>query len=320
MDIVVTGSVAYDYLMTFPGNFREHILLDRLDSISLSFLVDTMVRQRGGCAANIAYALGLFGESPRLMATVGQDFGEYRAWLQSKGVDTSAVKVINDKFTASFFANTDQSNAQICSFYTGAMANAGELSFKSLAQKPDLVVISPNDPGAMVQYARECTELGIPYLYDPSQQLPRLSGNELADGIKGAWALFVNDYEYGLIQEKTGMSEAKILGEVLLLVVTQGAKGARVCIKGREEHIPIVSPEKIVDPTGVGDAFRGGFLAGYAKGIDLILCVQMGTLTATYCLENSGTQNYTFTPRQFTARFRKHFSDNGALNALLDQG
>ncbi len=320
MDIVVTGSVAFDYLMTFPGYFREHILLDRLETISLSFLVDTMVRQRGGCAANICYALSLFGETPRLMATVGQDFGEYRAWLQSKGVDTSAVKVINDKFTASFFANTDKSNAQICSFYTGAMANAGELFFKDLARKPELVVISPNDPGAMVQYARECKALDIPYLFDPSQQLPRLSGTELSEGIEGAWALFVNDYEYGLVQEKTGMSENKILSKVDLLVVTQGAKGARVCIKGKEEHISVVKPEDIADPTGVGDAFRGGFLAGYSKGLDFILCIQMGTLTATYCLENSGTLNYSFTPRQFVARFRKHFSDNGALNALLDQG
>lgn len=320
MDIVITGSVAFDYLMTFPGYFREHILLDRLDTISLSFLVDTMVRQRGGCAANIAYALGLFGETPRLMATVGQDFGEYRAWLQSKGVDTSAVKVINDKFTASFFANTDRSNAQICSFYTGAMANAGELSFKDLARKPELVVISPNDPGAMVQYARECKELDIPYLFDPSQQLPRLSGAELSEGIAGAWALFVNDYEYGLIQEKTGMSESKILSNLDLLVVTQGAKGARVCINGHEDHISVVHPDHIADPTGVGDAFRGGFLAGYSKDLDFIQCIQMGTLTATYCLENSGTLNYSFTPRQFVARFRKHFNDDGALNALLDRG
>lgn len=319
MDIVVTGSVAFDYLMTFPGYFKEHILLDRLDTISLSFLVDTMVRQRGGCAANICYALGLFGESPRLMATVGQDFGEYRAWLQSKGVDTSTVKVIGEKFTASFFANTDKSNAQICSFYTGAMANACELSFKELEKKPDFVVISPNDPQAMVKYTRECQELHIPYLYDPSQQLPRLSGAELSEGIEGAWALFVNDYEYGLIQEKTGMSEAKIMNEVVLLVVTLGAKGARVCIEGREDHIPVVTPDEIADPTGVGDAFRGGFLAGYSKGLDFILCVQMGALTATYCLENRGTLNYSFTPRQFVARFRKHFKDDGALNALLEQ-
>src|SRR5438046_9110125 len=170
MSIVVTGSIAYDYLMSFPGKFTEHFLQDHIDRFRLSFLVDTMDRRRGGCAPNIAYTLALLGERPLLMATAGQDFGEYRQWLEAAGVDTSLVEQVGGKFTASFFCSTDQHNNQIASFYTGAMANAGELSFREV-DNPGLAIISPNDPGAMVQYAGECRTLGIPYIFDPGQQV-----------------------------------------------------------------------------------------------------------------------------------------------------
>jgi adenosine kinase len=190
MDIVCTGSIAYDYLMSFPGYFRDHILPDRLDTISLSFLVDSMIRQRGGTAPNIAYTLALLGMRPRLVGTAGEDFGEYREWLEAQGIDTSEVKIIPGKYTASFFANTDLANAQIASFYTGAMAHSSELSIYDLAEpRPDLVVISPNDPTAMDKYARECRELGIRYLYDPSQQLVRMRPEEIRAGVEGAHAL-----------------------------------------------------------------------------------------------------------------------------------
>ncbi len=180
MNVLLTGSVAYDYLMTFPGLFKEQILPERLASISLSFLVDSMSRQRGGVAPNIAYSMALLGERPHIMATVGEDFEEYRLWLEDKGVDTSMMKVVPGVFTASFFATTDQSNAQIASFYPGAMAHAAELTLAAVNQQPDLVVVSPNDPVAMKNYAAECRDLGIPYLYDPSQQVLRLDGDELA--------------------------------------------------------------------------------------------------------------------------------------------
>jgi len=198
MSVIVTGSVAFDYLMSFPGRFKEHILPDRLETISLSFLVDTMVRQRGGTGPNIAFTLALLGEKPRLMATVGPDFTDYRAWLESHGVDTSLTVVIPEAFTASFFANTDQDNNQICSFYAGAMAFASRVSLRSLTAKPDLVIISPNDPKAMDQYVSECKSLGIRYLYDPSQQVVRVSGAELQNGVEGAHSLFVNKYEFEL--------------------------------------------------------------------------------------------------------------------------
>lgn len=317
MDIVLTGSVAFDYLMKFPGYFRDHLLPEKLDSISLSFLVEKMVVQRGGNAPNIAYSLALLGERTRLMATVGEDFAEYRTWLESKGIDTAAVKVIEGEHTASFFANTDRANAQIASFYPGAMAFAGQLSFHTLpGGKPDLVVISPNDPGAMSQYIRECKELGIAYFYDPSQQVVRLDGETLREGIEGARALFVNDYEYSLIQKSTGMDRTAILAVVEFLVVTCGEKGADIHTRQGTVHIPVVPAQAILDPTGVGDAFRGGFLVAYRHGWDMELCGQLGALSATYCLESDGPQGQNYTVSEFIHRFRHHFNDHGKLDEL----
>lgn len=317
MDILLSGSVAYDYLMTFPGLFQEHILPEKLGSISLSFLVESMSRQRGGTAPNIAYTLALLGERPRLIATVGEDFEEYRAWLESKGVDTAWAKVIPGKYTASFFATTDQSNAQIASFYPGGMAEAASLSVKSVEQRPDLVVISPTDPSAMKLHAAECRELGIPYLYDPSQQVLRLEGEDLARDMDGARFLFVNDYEFGLISKKTGLDLEGMLERVDVIVVTRGENGASVYADGKEIIIPIVPADLVMDPTGVGDAFRGGFLTGYAHNFDWKLCAQMGAVAATYCIEHNGPQNHRYTPEEFVVRFRKHFDDGGKLDQLL---
>jgi adenosine kinase len=318
MQIILTGSVAFDYLMTFPGYFRDHILPDKLDSISLSFLVDSLTRRRGGNAPNIAYTLALLGERPHIMASVGEDFAEYRTWLESKGIDTSRMKVIPDVFTASFFCNTDRSNAQIASFYPGAMGYASQLSFRQWeGERPDLVVISPNDPEAMKQYVVECRELGFAYLYDPSQQIVRLTGEDLRAGIEGALSLFVNDYEFSLVQKMTGMTSQDMLGHLKFMVVTCGKQGSTVYAEGKVYHIPIVPPECIADPTGVGDAFRGGFLTGYSHGWDWEICGQMGALAATYCLEQEGPQGHSYTPAEFISRFRQHFEDNGQLNGLI---
>jgi adenosine kinase len=317
MDIILTGSVAFDYLMTFPGYFRDHILPDKLDSISLSFLVDSFSKRRGGIAPNIAYTLALLGEQPHIMATVGEDFVEYRNWLESKGIDTSMMKVIPGSVTASFFCNTDWSNNQIASFFPGAMGCATQLSFKQLEGKlPDLVVISPNDPEAMKQYVIECRELGIPYLYDPSQQIVRLTRDELRTGIEGGLALFVNDYEFGLVQKITGLSPQDMLQNLQFMVVTCGRHGSTVYSRETEYQIPVVPPEHIADPTGVGDAYRGGFLAGYSHNLDLETCAQMGTLAATYCLEQQGTQGHTYTLDDFIRRFRQHFDESEQLDKL----
>ncbi len=320
MYIILTGSVAFDYLMTFPGYFRDHILPDKLDSISLSFLVDSFRKRRGGIAPNIAYTLALLGERPTIMATVGEDFAEYRSWLESKGIDTSMMKVIPGAVTASFFCNTDRSNNQIASFYPGAMGCATQLSFRQWeGERPDLVVISPSDPEAMKQHVVECRELRIPYLYDPSQQTVRLTGEELRTGIEGALALFVNDYEFGLVQKMTSMTAQDMLEFLQFMVVTGGSKGSTVYSREKEYAIPVVPPEQIADPTGVGDAYRGGFLTGYSHGFDLETCGQMGTLAATYCLEREGTQGHTYTPAEFITRFRQHFDDHKQLDGLLTQ-
>jgi adenosine kinase len=316
MDIIITGSVAYDYLMTFPGYFRDHLLPDKLEKISLSLLVDSMTKQRGGIAPNIAYTLALLGEHPRVMATVGEDFSEYRMFLERVGVDTTLMEVIPGEFTASCFINTDKDNAQLVSFFPGAMSKASELSLRTLDDPPDLVVISPNSPEAMNQYPVECHDLGIPYFYDPSQQIPRMTAEELRKGVQDAQSMMVNDYEFGMILNKTGMLESEIRENLKFLVVTHGSAGARIYTDDHEFSTPVVPPDKIADPTGVGDAFRGGFLTGYSQGFEWEICGKMGALAATYCLETKGPQAHHFTIQEFINRFRLHFDDQGVLDKL----
>jgi adenosine kinase len=309
MNIIVTGSIAYDYLMSFPGSFTDHLLPDHLQRVSLSFLVDTMDKRRGGCAPNIAYTLALLGERPRLMGTVGQDFDDYRRWLDEKGIDTALVKQIDEKFTASFFCNTDSSGNQIASFYTGAMAHAGELSFRD-AGACELAIISPNDPGAMVRYAAECRELGVPYIYDPSQQVARMGGDDLKQGVVGAHMVVCNDYEFEIIREKTGMDAAAMLQHAEAVIVTRGEKGASIMLRDRTIDVAAVAPDAMVDPTGVGDAFRGGFMKGLAIGAGYDVCGQLGSVAATYALEHLGGSSHVYTWAEFKARYERHF---GAL-------
>jgi adenosine kinase len=315
-DLVLTGSIAFDYIMTFPGRFRDHILPDRLDRLSLSFLVDSLIRRRGGIAANIAYTLALLGERPRVMATVGEDFGDYREWLEARGVDMSAVRTIPGVFTASFFVNTDQANSQIASFYTGAMAHAAALRFADLSIAPSLVVISANDPSAMTAYGRECRELEIPYFYDPGQQIVRLDGPALVEAIGGARALFLNDYELGLIEEKTGLGLADLTPNLEWVTVTRGAQGSEIHTRGEISIIPAVPEARLLDPTGVGDAYRGGFLKGFLRGLPLERCGQIGALAATYCLEHEGPQGQEYSLASFLERFRTHFPDGPELDRL----
>jgi adenosine kinase len=309
MKLIVTGSIAFDYLMSFPGKFTEHLLPEHMHRLSLSFLVDTMDKRRGGCAPNIAYTLALLGERPLLMATAGQDFGDYRVWLDAAGIDTSQVKVVQDRFTASFFCSTDQANNQIASFYTGAMANAGELSFRTVPglASDGLVIVSPNDPGAMVQYAEECGALGIRYIWDPGQQCARMDGSQLADGVNGAFMVIVNDYELELLRQKTGMSEEDIQQQAELLVVTRGENGCTVLTRGSRIDVPAVPPDRIEDPTGVGDAFRGGFMKGLAVGAAYEVCARMGSVAATYALEHLGGTSHAYSWKEFAARYEKHF-------------
>jgi adenosine kinase len=309
MKLVVTGSIAFDYLMSFPGKFTEHLLPEHMHRVSLSFLVDTMDKRRGGCAPNIAYTLALLGERPLVMATAGQDFGDYRAWMEAAGIDTTYVKMVPDRFTASFFCSTDQASNQIASFYTGAMANAGELSFRTIpGLKGDgLVIISPNDPDAMVQYAQECSTLGIRYIWDPGQQCARMDGTQHGEGISGAFMVIVNDYEFELLRQKTGMSEKDVQNEVDVLVITRGEKGCSVFADGVQKDVPAVPPVRIEDPTGVGDAFRGGFMKGLATNASYEECARLGSVAATYALEHLGGTSHAYSVDEFKARYAAHY-------------
>lgn len=312
MSVVVTGSIAYDYLMSFPGKFTEHLLPEHVQRVSLSFLVDTMDKRRGGCAPNIAYTLALLGERPRLMGTAGQDFSDYRQWLEAAGVDTSLVADVPGKFTASFFCSTDVDNNQIASFYTGAMANAAELSFRT-AGTVDLTIISPNDPTAMLQYADECRTLGIPFIFDPGQQCARMSGEQLAEGVNGASVLILNDYELELLRQKTGLDEAALVERAGLLVVTRGEHGSSLLSASGQVDVPAVAPHRIVDPTGVGDAFRGGFIKGLVAGLSPETCGRLGSVAAAYALEHLGGMSHAYTRAEFASRYQAHFGPLAAV-------
>jgi adenosine kinase len=318
MNVIITGSVAYDYLMSFPGRFSEHILPDQIHQISLSFLVDSMRKQRGGCAPNIAYSLALLGERPTVMATVGQDFGEYRTWLDRNGVDTSAIVEVRDEFTSSFFVNTDLDNNQIASFYVGAMAKADSLSFYDLDhQAIDLAIVSPNAPAAMVKYPRECQELGIPYIYDPSQQIIRLSAQDLLEGTRGAKMLIVNEYEFGLVKNKTGLPDAELLALPEATIVTRGEAGSVIYADGRELVVPVVQPAPLSEPTGVGDAYRAGIIKGMLRGYSWQTTGRIAALAATYVLEQYGTQSHRYSLGEFVARYRQVFGDAPELEDMI---
>ncbi|MBC7259240.1 MAG: carbohydrate kinase family protein [Chloroflexi bacterium] len=321
MRIVVTGSIAFDYIMSFPGRFKDHILPDKIHMLSVSFLVDSMRKERGGCAPNIAYSLALLGERPAVMGTVGQDFSDYRAWLEQHGIDTSLIREIPDLFTASFFVSTDQDNNQIASFYTGAMARARDLSFHQVGNpKPTLAVISPNDPVAMTRYAQECKALGIPYIYDPSQQIIRLSAEELVESARGAKVLIVNDYELEMFKNKTCLTDEQVQGLADILIVTCGEEGSVIWADGRKVEVPAVCASALCEPTGVGDAYRAGIIKGMLRGYSWETTGRIASLAATYVLERHGTQNHHYTRAEFVARYRETFGDAPELDDLLSGG
>lgn len=324
MTVAVTGSMAFDYIMSFPGKFADHILPDQIQILSVSFLVDSMRRERGGTAGNIAYNLALLNQPVLLMATVGQDAPEYIAALRERGVDTSGVLQLPMDFTASFFVSTDQVNNQIASFYTGAMAKAGQISFADQDYKNiSIAIISPNDPQAMVKYVRECQELNIPYIYDPSQQIPRLTPADLVHGIAGAKVLIVNDYEFEMVKKQTGLTEIDIQRMVETLVITRGEKGSVIRTtldqQGgfREFVIPSAMPGRIAEPTGVGDAYRAGLVTGMTRGYPWEVSGRLGSVAAVYVLEQHGTQRHTFTRGQFAERYRAIFGDTPELEDFV---
>ncbi len=318
METLITGSIAYDYLMRFPGRFQQHFIPDELHDLSLSFLVDDMTKHWGGTAANIAFTMAKFGLQPKLMGTVGRDFGDYRSWLESNGVDCSTVIQIDEVFTASFFANTDDDNNQLAFFYGGAMNLARNYRIAdALSDKPDLVIISPNDPIAMIKLCDECRERSIRFIYDPGQQVARLNGDELRRSFRGAHMIVVNKYEASVIYEKTGLNLNDLREIVDIVVITASEKGSTIYLNGETIEVAAFAPREIADPTGAGDAYRAGLILGMSKAFPLELSAQIGALSATYALEVVGTQNHSFTAAEFVERFRRLADDRGRLDCLL---
>ncbi|MCD6117296.1 carbohydrate kinase family protein [bacterium] len=318
MKVAVTGSIAYDYLMSFPGNFSEHFIPEKLDSISVSFLVDSLKKRRGGTAANIAYSLALLGESPLLVGVAGLDFPDYGAALKDAGVDLSGVKIITSEYTPSFFASTDNNGNQIAFFAQGAMRAASEVSLKEMNLEPGtIVIISPNDPKAMQMYVEECKELGLKYIYDPGQQIVRLEKDALINGADGANILILNDYELSMFLKKTGLDKNELSGLAETLIVTLGGKGSEIIAKGETIKIPTAPLTNIADPTGVGDAFRAGLLTGLLSHFSWETAGRMGSLAAVYVLEQDGPQNHSYTKDEFFKRFLYAFPDFQEVKEIL---
>jgi adenosine kinase len=306
MRLAVTGSIANDYLMTFAGRFGEQLVPEQLHRLSLSFLVDELVVRRGGVAGNIAFGMAQLGEHPILVGAVGPDFDEYRSWLERHGVDCESVHVSEVHYTARFFCTTDEEQCQIASFYTGAMADARNIELEPVASRVgglDLVIVSPNDPEAMRRHTDECRQRGIPFVADPSQQLARIDADEIEALVTGARYLVTNDYEWALIQSKTGWTHEELITTADICVTTHGAAGCVIEVDGDAPmKVPAAPVGTIADPTGVGDAFRAGFLAGQAWGVSLERSAQVGSVLASIVLEGVGTQEYSVDPAAFCAR------------------
>ena len=316
MKIGVAGSVGLDHLMTFSGKFTDSLVAGSLQKVSLSFLVDSLDVRRGGCAANIAFGMGVLGLNPILIAAVGKDWADYDAWLSRHGVDTSHALVSTTLHTAHFVVTTDQELNQIASFFPGAMSEARNIELSPIMQKIgrlDLMVISPDDPEAMLRHSDVCRQQGIAFAADPSQQMARMTGEEIKLLIDGASYLFLNEYELALAMQKTGWTDREILERVKYRVVTLGSMGAKV-ESAAGEFVQVGCPKEKakIDPTGVGDSFRSGFIAGLAWGLSHERCAQLGALIATYVIETLGTQEYRFTPAEFVARFAESYGQSAA--------
>lgn len=305
--VLVTGSLAYDFIMDFPGNFADNIDPKKLHIINLSFLVNTLKKEKGGTAGNIAYSLALLQTPVSILGTVGSDFDTYFEFLKQAGVGVKNIKVIKDEFTSQAFMTTDLKDNQISAFYPGAMKETPNLKIKDVSPKPAYIVISPNHPVAMVNFAKQAKALKIPYMFDPGMQLPRLSEKDLLIGIKGADILIGNDYEMELLRNKVLMSDEKLLENVRVLITTLGGKGAQIKTKTENMMISPAKAKKVVDPTGAGDAFRGGFLAGMFANKDLKTCGQMGAIASCYAIEKYGTTNHGYTIKEFIQKYKGNF-------------
>lgn len=306
--MLVTGSLAFDYIMDFPGIFSDHIDPTKIHILNVSFLVDNLKKQQGGTGGNIAYNLALLKNEVSLLGFVGSDFADYEIFLRKAGIDTRGLSIKEDELTAQANIITDKKDNQITAFYPGAMKYTKSLSIKSL-KGIDFCVIAPNDPEAMIKFVLECKQLKIPYLFDPGMQLPRVSDDDLKKGIEKAEILIGNDYEIAVIKKRLKASDEDLLGKVKILITTLGEKGSVIKIRDSKYDISACKPKKILDPTGAGDAFRAGFLAGYLQGLNLEVCGKMGSVAACYAVEKYGTTAHKFTLEEFKERFRESFGE-----------
>ena len=317
MTIAVTGSIATDHLMRFPGRFSEQLLPDHLQKVSLSFLVDDLVIHRGGVAGNMAFAIGVLGGDVALVGAAGKDFEDYRQWLTSHGVDCDSVLISDSAYTARFVCTTDEVMAQLASFYPGAMSEARNIKLADVVSRTgttDLVIIGANDPDAMFLHTEECRKLGLAFAADPSQQLARLSAEQIRQLIDGATYLFTNDYEWDLLLQKSEWSEAEVMRQIEMRITTLGEKG--VDIVGRDGtfvHVDVVPETRKEDPTGIGDAFRAGFLTGRSAGLSLERSAQLASMVATLVLEAPGPQEWTWDKESAVKRLSDAYgADAGA--------
>jgi len=319
MSIIVTGSIAYDNIMDFPGHFKDHILPEKIHVLNVSFLVDTLKRQRGGVAANIAYTMALLGTPPAVFSSVGSnDWREYEEWMSRHGIDTRYINVVPDEFTATCYITTDLDNNQITGFYTGAMAKDKQLSLTALPREElDLVIIGPTEPEPIARFTRECQQMGVPYVYSPIWQIIRLTPEELAEGVRGAAVVVANDYEYEMIKNKTGLEPKDIVEHAGMVVITKGKHGSVIMTKDEVAAIPAATPREVVDPVGAGDAQLGGLVFALQAGMDIHRAGRVASLAAVYAIEHYGTQAHSYTREQFADRYVENFGDEPMVAEAL---
>jgi adenosine kinase len=305
VNIIVSGSLAYDRIMDFPGFFSEHILPEKIHVLNICFQVNGVKEKFGGTAGNIAYALSLMGEKPEISATFGQDYQRYRDWLDSNRISTQNIKIIEDEFTACAYITTDRSDNQITGFNPGAMRHSSSLDFDRLDPRKTLMIVSPGNLEDMVNYPLLCKDKGIDYIFDPGQSLPMLEAKDLAQAIEGCRILISNDYELDLIMNKTGLNKEALLERAGVVIVTMGELGSKVFKPNQEITIPAVKPMKIEDPTGAGDSYRGGLISGLVQGLEIEQCARMGSVCSSFAVESYGTQEYRFNPEDYNVRLKR---------------
>ena len=304
MNIIVSGSLAYDRIMDFPGRFSEHILPEKIHVLNVSFQVNGIKEEFGGTAGNIAYALALMGESPVISAAIGHDYHKYFDWFSKNGINTENIKIIEDEFTAGAYITTDRADNQITGFNPGAMKYPSSLDFDKLNPRETIIIVSPGNLEDMVNYPRVCKEKGIDYIFDPGQSLPMWEAKDLSQAIEGCRILIVNDYELDLIMNKTGLNKKSLLGLTKVIITTRGEHGSQISTPEGDVGVPVVKANKVTDPTGAGDSYRGGLISGLVHGKDIEQCARMGSVCASFAVECYGTQEYRFTIEEFNERLK----------------